>query len=82
MKIKDLLGLDSELLVKWMRDSGVVHLGLDGCSITLGVPPAATPIEPSRFDDEEIKLACGHPAYEGNELGECYHGCLNKPPQE
>ena len=76
MKIKDLLGLDSELLVKWMRDSGVVHLGLDGCSITLGVPPAATPIEPSRFDDEEIKLACGHPLWMANDEGLCVEGCL------
>lgn len=82
MKIKDLFGLDSELLVKWMRDSGVIALSGDGCSITLGSIPAAQPIESSSFEDEEQQLPCGHPFYEGNELGECFHGCIPKPTED
>lgn len=82
MKIKDLFGLDSELLVKWMRESGVQHLGAEGYSITLGPSVQGAAFEPSRFEDDESKekLLCGHTVWEANELGECLHGCV--PPKE
>lgn len=85
MKIKDLFALDSELLVKWMRDSGVQHLACEGYALTLSPTiPAVKEIEPSRFDDdgEKEKLPCGHNIWEANEMGECFYGCLEKPKED
>lgn len=85
MKIKDLFALDSELLVKWMRDSGVQHLACEGYALTLSQNTAAVKeLEPSRFEDEleKEKLPCGHNIWEANEMGECYYGCLEKPKED
>jgi hypothetical protein len=86
MKIKELFGLDSELLVKWMRDSGVSHLAGDGYSITLTniLPPVKSVSEPSHFQDEleKEKLPCGHSIWEANEMGECLMGCVGKPNED
>jgi hypothetical protein len=86
MKIKELFDLDSELLLKWMRDSGVSHLSGGGYTITLteSVPPVKTIGEPSRFEDEleKEKLPCGHSIWEANEMGECLHGCVGKPKED
>jgi hypothetical protein len=79
MKINELFSLDTTLLVKFMRDAGIVHLQGGGYCLTLtDNNPAVKEIEPSRFEDDgkSEQQPCGHSIWEANEAGECLHGCL------
>lgn len=85
MKIKDAFDLDLDILIRWMRESGVEQLHYMNRSLVLSktLPPIA-PIENSNWEDDGAKevLACGHQSWEANELGLCLHGCDGKGKEE
>jgi len=84
MKIKNLLELDLEDIILHMRALGVEAVAFNGSSLTLSksYTPVKEELPPSKFEDEETKLACGHALWMANEAGECYEGCLGKPKEE
>jgi len=67
-----------------MRGHGLLTLAANGVTLTLSNLPAPVKAElpPSKFEDEETKLPCGHALWMANEAGECYEGCLGKPKEE
>lgn len=78
MKIKDAFDLDLDILIRWMRESGVEELHYMNRSLVLSKTlPPLSPVENSNFEDEgeKEKLPCGHQSWEANEIGECLHGC-------
>ena len=86
MKIKEILDQPLDIALPLLRSYGVRALSVDGVSITLGHLHAEnkTYVEPSRFEDEskDDKLSCGHSIWEGNNTGECLHGCLPETKNE
>ena len=86
MKICDILNQPLDIAIPLLRHYGVRAISVDGVSLTLGHLPTTkeTYVEPSRFEDEskDDKLPCGHPIWEGNDAGECLHGCLSSTKNE
>jgi hypothetical protein len=85
MRLQDLIDLETDVLLRFMREEGIKHLSVGNLSITLAENAGevkAQALEPSRFDDEQEKLPCGHFLYEANELNECLHGCQGKPKED
>jgi hypothetical protein len=81
MKLHDLIDLDVELLVKYMRDSGISHIRYHDVELTLGSP--AHKEEPllsgeNWETEKDLVCACGHQSWEHNSIGECLHGCTDE----
>jgi hypothetical protein len=80
MKIYDLFDMEFQDLLKLLGEHGITNLTVGDCSITLnGKGTIQHDLPESNWATDDKKLPCGHNEFEANILGECLHGCINKP---
>jgi hypothetical protein len=76
MKLSDVVNLEVDEIIAFMRSRGIMAMAFGAHSISLADQPQPEVIpDPTNFEDETIKLDCGHAIWEANEAGECLLGC-------
>lgn len=81
MKLRDLIDLDVDVLIKTMRDSGIQHIrcGDTECTLSPMLPPVKEEVvSGNNWETEDSSCKCGHQSWEHNSMGECLHGCTDE----
>jgi hypothetical protein len=75
MRLKDLQDLEMDILLPLLRNYGIYSYTIGGITITLEKNLAPSSDLSSTFEDEDLKLPCGHDLWESNFDGLCLRGC-------